>query len=484
MVFESLKKIILEKKQKPQEKRFLVTRQFEENKILQILNKLQKNNCIIIGNKGVGKTSILSNLKEKINSDIVVIDDIHLLNEKEALDLRQKIINKEVQCLVSTTFSVFKSYKDVDGFFRDNFTPVSITEPEKKDLVAILNYKAKELSEYHELSITSALIDKIVVLSKRYLQNEYLPSSAIDVLDGICAKKRIENAEIPSEIENVIKSITELKSCRLDLAKKIELKALEAKHDKLYNDWQLVIDNNKNITLFDVYNYFSEETGLSISKISQSFEDKIFSLEDVLNLKVVGQSNAIKEICDSIKHHFLEKENNQKPLSLCFSGPIGVGKYKVAKEIASYLFDTTDNLVAKPLRDYQVVITQDVFLSANKKIKNSILIYKSNNDFVEKVIDFAKLEKKEARIIAKAQVKEIEESLKHKNIRIEVEEQVYMFLLAKGYSLDKGVEGLRSLIRAEIYDKIIKLMSRTEISNSTLFVYFEKGALEVKVKNC
>ncbi len=481
MVFERFKKIILNKNQKTSERSYITPRLVEENKIQQILAKGQKNNCIVIGRKGVGKTCLLESIKRKISKHIIVIDDVHLLKNEDALALKEKIINNDVQCVLSTTYVVYKSYNDFDGFFAKSFTPILLAEPNNFEALEILQQKADELESLYGLFISPSTFAPLIELSQRYLYDKNMPLSFIEVLDEICNKKSILFSEMPVEIENLIKHITELKAKSLSSAQKIELNALEIKYETLYKNWQQKITDSKRIEAIDIYQHFNEASGVSVEKLKISFKDKILTLEEKLNKKVLHQREAVAKIAKAIENKYLKDAyKKEKPLSFLFRGQGGVGKYKAAKEIATFLFDDIKNMVTSPSNPYQVIITENVDYSNNKGLKNSILIYEKENDFIDEVIDFAPLARNGARDIAKQMLDEMLVALGLEKMSINIEEQVYMFLLKKAYD-GSCLKNLRQIIESELKAKMISI-EKENIDKKTIYIYFEQGGLEIKIK--
>lgn len=484
MELEQLRTIILAKNNQVDLSAIVVDREFEKRRIFQILAKNNKNNCVIIGKNGVGKSSILKSLQLELNDKVLLVDDVQLLPEKEAQILKNRIINKEVQCVITTSLKAYKNYKDFDGFFSKYFTPILILEPSNDISLEIVKSKKAELEKHHNVIINNNILPSLVVLAQRYIHLEQMPAKAIDLLDEVCSQTKIELVHKPLEIIELEENINELKNTSLNTAKKIELNALEAKYKNLHKQWLEKQNQIVTLSVNDIANVIAKMTNIKIDKILTSKKDKIFNLEKNLNQKIIGQEKAIAQVVNAIKRKEAELDNCNTPISFCLKGPQGVGKYKLCKELAKNLYDD-ERFVCQDINwqenPYQVILTNDKNAINSKNLKDSILIYSENFDGIDEVIEFAPLEKKHIREIAKQQILEIQETLKSKNVKFAVEEQAYMFIVYNCFSPQSGVKNMRSFLKKQIENKIAQKILNNEIkNNSTIEIFFQSGELLCK----
>ena len=415
-------------------------REKEINRVIEILGRRCKNNPILIGEAGVGKTAIVewlshliakkevpANLQNKkiisidmaslvagtkyrgefeerlqkiikeIASDgeiILFIDEIHTLvgagGAEGAIDasniLKPALARGTIKCIGATTTKEYKKYISIDKALSRRFQPVLIKEPTKEETIKILNKLKSIYESYHHVTIDDNIINYIVELSDKYIYNRHNPDKSIDILDEVCSKANIK--ETPT-----IKNINKLKNKLEEISKNKNSLILENKLDKAYNylkeeskiksdinKLELEYKNNINkITKEDVRIIISEKTNIPINNIELDTIDNINKLNKILNNNIIGQENAIKELINYTKKEKLGYSSN-KVKSFLFIGPTGVGKTALAK---LYTKLVKGELIRLDMSEYSDST------SINKIIGSSpgYVGYNDNNNIVDKIKD-------------------------------------------------------------------------------------------------
>ena len=366
-------------------------REKEINRIIEILGRRCKNNPLLIGEAGVGKTAIVEwlayliekkevpiNLQNKkiisldmatlvagtkyrgefeerlqriikeIASDgeiILFIDEIHTLvgagGAEGAIDasniLKPALARGTIKIIGATTTKEYKKNISTDKALSRRFQPVLIQEPTIEETINILNRLKNIYESYHHVTINNDIIKYIVELSNKYINNRHNPDKSLDILDEACSKVSIKETPI-------IKNINKLKNKLEEITKNKNSLIIENKLDKAYNylleeskiksninKLELEYKNNiNNITKEDVRIIISEKTNIPLQNIEIDTIDNIQELNKELNNKIVGQENAINEIINYTKKEKLGYSSN-KVKSFLFIGPTGVGKTALAK---------------------------------------------------------------------------------------------------------------------------------------------------------
>lgn len=334
----------------------IIGRETEISHILRILSKRTKNNPLLIGEPGVGKTHIVESLAKRFVSGqvpqrllgkkivslniaelisgtkyrgeleekvqnfldvisatgvIVFIDELHTLfhdssNEDLASILKPALLNPNV-CIIGTTTN--KEYRIIekDPAFARRFDVVRICEPTINEAIEILQGLQSIYEDFHSVEIPSQVIEDCVKLSNRYISTSSLPDKAIDILDEACSKLE----------------------CNFDLKRPV-------------------------LTTNVICEIITEKTGISISDFSSSKKEKLLKLEPALNAKIIGQDHAISNIVRAIKRATLDLQDSNKPIaSFLFAGTTGIGKTETAKVLASEFFQDPHALIRLDMSEYQ-----------------------------------------------------------------------------------------------------------------------------------
>jgi ATP-dependent Clp protease ATP-binding subunit ClpC len=356
----------------------IVGRDKEVKRIAQILSRKKKNNAVIVGDAGVGKSAlveklalliykgecptnlldkrimsldltslvagtkyrgqfeerikaILNELQEAPNV-IVFIDELHTMvgagNASGAMDaaniLKPALARGEIQCIGATTFDEFKKHIEKDAALVRRFQKIILKEPTADETIEILKNLQESYQDYHKVSYDNDVIETIVKLSSRYITDRQFPDKAIDVLDELGSEKRV-SSRIPESIEKLKKDSEEIKEKKLLVVKSQNYEQAAKLRDeerkilnKLEDEKQKWLDKQKDnktpISVDDVYTIVSEMTGVPITKLDDKETEKLLKLEDLLSVKVIGQDEAITTISKSIRRNRVGIKDANRPI--------------------------------------------------------------------------------------------------------------------------------------------------------------------------
>jgi ATP-dependent Clp protease ATP-binding subunit ClpC len=356
----------------------VVGRDKEVKRIAQILSRKKKNNAVIVGEAGVGKSALVeklalmihkgecpSNLLDKrimsldltslvagtkyrgqfeerikaiINelqeapNVIIFIDELHTMvgagNASGAMDaaniLKPALARGELQCIGATTFDEFKKHIEKDAALVRRFQKIILQEPTEEETLSILKNLTTSYQDFHKVSYEDGVLETIVKLSGRYITDRQFPDKAIDVLDELGSEKRV-TSKIPEVIEKLKKEIDEIKERKVQVVKnqnyeqaaklRDEEKKVTTKLEEEKNKWsEKQKDNKTPITLDDVYDIISDMTGVPITKLDAKETKKLLELENILSSKVIGQDEAVKTISKSIRRNRVGIKDANKPI--------------------------------------------------------------------------------------------------------------------------------------------------------------------------
>jgi ATP-dependent Clp protease ATP-binding subunit ClpC len=356
----------------------IVGRDKEVKRIAQILSRKKKNNAVIVGDAGVGKSALVEKLalmivkgdcptnlldkrlmsldltslvagtkyrgqfEERIKAIlnelvespnvIIFIDELHTMvgagNASGAMDaaniLKPALARGEIQCIGATTFDEFKKHIEKDAALVRRFQKVILKEPTSAETVEILNNLKESYENFHKVQYEDGVVDTIVKLSGRYITDRQFPDKAIDVIDELGSEKRV-SSRIPESIEKLKKQIDDVKEKKLQVVKNqnyeqaAKLRDEEKKlFDKLESEkvkWaEKQKDNKIPVSIDDVYTIVSDMTGVPITKLDAKETEKLLKMESLLTNKVIGQDEAITTISKSIRRNRVGIKDANKPI--------------------------------------------------------------------------------------------------------------------------------------------------------------------------
>jgi len=356
----------------------IIGRDEEVKRIAQILSRKKKNNAVIVGEAGVGKSALVEKLalmiqkgdcppnllekrimaldltslvagtkyrgqfEERIKAIlnelvespnvIVFIDELHTMvgagNASGSMDaaniLKPALARGEIQCIGATTLDEYKKSIEKDAALVRRFQKIILKEPTAQETVQILKNLQSSYQDFHKVLYDDNVIETIVKLSSRYITDRQFPDKAIDVLDELGSEKRV-TTKTPENIEKLKKQIDEIKETKIAVVKsqnyeqaaklRDEEKKLKDKLDKEKENWSEKQKSNKDqITIDDVYQMISQMTGVPISKLDSTETKKLLEMENILSAKVIGQDEAITSISKAIRRNRVGIKDANKPI--------------------------------------------------------------------------------------------------------------------------------------------------------------------------
>lgn len=391
----------------------VVGRDKEIRRILEILSRRTKNNPLLIGEAGVGKTAIVEELSRLIvsgevplplrnkriicldmatmvagtkyrgefeermhkvlkeieeNDDIILfIDEIHTLvgagGAEGAIDasniFKPALARNKIRCIGATTIDEYKKYIENDRALERRFQKVTIDIPDKKTVKQILNKLKGIYEKYHFVSLGDEIIDTIIDLSEKYVYDRNQPDKAIDILDEVCAKVSLKESHhikrynhLNKELQDIIKRKNEA-IINNDFDKASEYKSKENELMNEINNLELGLykDNVKEVTLEDVAEVVSIKTKIPIYELLDNQEMIIKNMEKNISSKIVGQEKAVNEVVNIAKRIKLGFKDDSRCYSIMFCGPTGVGKTELAKIFGNNLVGET-NVIKLDMSEY------------------------------------------------------------------------------------------------------------------------------------
>ncbi|MCI6228197.1 MAG: ATP-dependent Clp protease ATP-binding subunit [Firmicutes bacterium] len=390
----------------------VIGRDVETERVIQILNRRQKNNPCLIGEPGVGKTAIAEGLAQRIASGnvpyklrdkevflldltalvagtqfrgqfesrmksliaeikecgniILVIDEVHNLvgagdaegSMNAANILKPALSRGEIQVIGATTFAEYRKYIEKDAALERRFQPVTVAEPTIAEASQIMQGIAKSYAEFHGVEISPEIAHQCVVLSERYITDRFLPDKAIDLLDEACSDVNLQCKEI-SELAQLKK---ERDDYELELRKLNEdtenqnyerLAYLRSRLMQLApRIEELEAMPKPAVTMENLARIIEMWTKIPASKIKAQEYQQIKGLADRLKTHIVGQDQAVEAVARAIRRNRVGISPKKRPVSFIFVGPTGVGKTELVKQLASDLFDSVDALIRLDMSEY------------------------------------------------------------------------------------------------------------------------------------
>lgn len=380
----------------------VIGRDAEVERLIEILNRRNKNNPVLIGEPGVGKTAVvegfalkiaegqvpaklrnkevylldvaslvantgirgqfeermkqlISELQQKKNI-ILFIDEIHLLvgagSAEGSMDagniLKPALARGELQVVGATTLKEYRQIEK-DAALERRFQPVMVSEPSLEKAIEILKGIQDKYEKYHEVTYTEEAIHATVTLSHRYIQDRYLPDKAIDLLDEAGSKKNLQSgggADISGQLEELArKKAQATKEENYELAAK--LRDEEMKLEQMQSPVKSVVD------LADIQAIIEKKTGIPVGKLQEDEQAQMKNLENKLSSKVIGQEDAVRKVAKAIRRSRAGLKSKERPIgSFLFVGPTGVGKTELTKTLASEMFGTRDSLIRLDMSEY------------------------------------------------------------------------------------------------------------------------------------
>ena len=390
----------------------MVGRSEELERVLQILNRRQKNNPCLIGEPGVGKTAIAEGLAQRIAAGdvphklkdkrvylldltalvagtqfrgqfesrmkgliddirkagnvILVIDEVHNIvgagdaegSMNAANILKPALSRGEIQVIGATTFTEYRKHIEKDAALERRFQPVTVSEPSIADSVEILKGIRKYYEDFHQVEISDEMCEAAVRLSERYITDRYLPDKAIDLIDEACSDVNLKNGNLVriEEIEKELADYDKERELLLqdpeneDYARLAELRS----RSLLLNDELEALEalGRPKLTQENLARIIELWTKIPAASIREDEFARLAQLGDRLRQHIVGQDEAVDAVCAAIRRSRVGLQSKRKPVSFIFVGGTGVGKTELVKRLAADLFDAPESLIRLDMSEF------------------------------------------------------------------------------------------------------------------------------------
>src|ERR671919_197134 len=349
----------------------LVGRHIELERVQQVLCRRTKNNAVLIGEPGVGKTAIVEGLAQNPNI-ILFIDDLHTLvgagSAEGSLDaaniLKPALSRGEIRCIGATTPAEYRKYIEKDRSLERRFQAIKVDPPAEKETIEILMGVKDRYEQFHHVEYTREAIEAAVYQSSRYITDRFLPDKAIDLVDEAGARAKLKEAGYSEEFGEINKSI---RVAVEQMENAVSQKDFEKA--QFYREQEQVARENLQFVRekFDVRSsarrvvvsraeideVVSKWTGVPIASINQDEGDKLLRMEADLHKRVISQEKAISAISRAIRRSRAGLKNPNRPVgSFIFLGPTGVGKTELARGLANFLFGIDNALLRFDMSEY------------------------------------------------------------------------------------------------------------------------------------
>ena len=390
----------------------MIGRHEELERVIQILNRRQKNNPCLIGEPGVGKTAIAEGLAQLIASGnvpyklkdkqvflldltalvagtqfrgqfesrmkglieeirkqgnvILVIDEIHNIvgagdaegSMNAANILKPALSRGEIQVIGATTFTEYRKHIEKDAALERRFQPVTVAEPSIEESIEILKGIAHYYERFHGVHISEEMCRQAVILSERYITDRFLPDKAIDLLDEACSDVNLKNPDIArSDILN--KEIADLNKESELLLEDTEqehferLAEIRSRTIQLNNELDaLKAKDMPSLTKDNLARIIELWTKIPASSVKEDELQRLAGLDDRLKKNIIGQDEAVDAVCSAIRRNRVGLQVKRKPVSFIFVGGTGVGKTELVKRLAADLFDSPESLIRLDMSEF------------------------------------------------------------------------------------------------------------------------------------
>ena len=389
----------------------VIGRAEEIERVIQILNRRQKNNPCLIGEPGVGKTAIAEGLAQRIvagdvpfklrdkevylldltalvagtqfrgqfesrmkglieeirkmGNVILVIDEVHNIvgagdaegSMNAANILKPALSRGEIQVIGATTFTEYRKHIEKDTALERRFQPVTVNEPNMEDTLKILKGIAHYYEQYHGVKIPEGILRQAVLLSERYITDRFLPDKAIDLIDEACSDLNLHDKninrrmELRREIEDYDKERELLQGAEEpDFERLAELKSLTMKAQEELD--ALCAQGDPQLSMDNLARVIELWTKIPASRIREDEFHRLSELDKRLKEHIVGQDEAIEAVSAAIRRNRVGISPKHKPVSFIFVGPTGVGKTELVKQLAQDLFNSPDALIRLDMSEF------------------------------------------------------------------------------------------------------------------------------------
>lgn len=394
----------------------IIGRKEEIERVIEILCRKNKNNPVLIGEAGVGKSAVVDGLalaiasgnvpdllknktifslelgglmagtkyrgelEERLkqvidyitnNKDIIVfIDEIHTLvqvggdkGEVNPADmLKPYLARGEFQTIGATTTEEYRKYIEKDKALERRFQPVMVNPPTVEQTIEILRGLKDSFEVFHKVKISDDAIVAAASLSDRYIMDRSLPDKAIDLIDEASSKVKVNGRKKPEELKELEEQISKYEAEKkealfaenFEKAGQFRDKIREAQEKiKQISNSDVANSDDLTITQEDICNIVSEWTKIPVSKITENERERLLKLEEILHKRVIGQDEAVRAVSKAIRRARIGLKDNNRPIgSFMFLGQTGVGKTELCKALAEAMFDNENAVIRLDMSEY------------------------------------------------------------------------------------------------------------------------------------
>ncbi len=394
----------------------VVGRENEIERVIQVLGRRTKNNPVLVGEPGVGKTALAEGLAQRIvnrnvpeiledkqvisldmgsliagtkfrgefeerlakimaeiraaGNIILVIDEIHTLVGAGAIQgsmdasnmLKPALARGELQCVGATTLDEYRKHIERDAALERRFQPIKVGEPSVAETIEILYGLRSAYEQHHRLTISDAALEAAATLSDRYINDRFLPDKAIDLIDEAGSRVRVMNSQTPPEVKELKKqlpAVTKEKDAAVreqdfDKAGKLRDRELEIEAEIAEATInKSQVKTSPVVTEEDIAHIVANWTGVPVSKLTESESELLLHMEDTLHQRLIGQEEAVTAVSRAIRRARVGLKNPNRPIaSFIFSGPTGVGKTELTKALATYFFGSEEAMIRLDMSEF------------------------------------------------------------------------------------------------------------------------------------
>lgn len=394
----------------------VIGRKQEIERVIHILSRRKKNNPVLIGEPGVGKTAIVEGLAQRIvdgqvpetlhgkrvvsldiaavlagtshrgqfeerlkkiieevikaqGQIILFVDELHTVvgagAAEGAIDaanmLKPALARGELQMVGATTLDEYRKHVEKDGALERRFQPIVVSQPSVQETIEILKGLRSPYEKHHQVTITDEALISAASLSSRYINDRFLPDKAIDLVDEASAQVRLDAVKEPEnlkQVEGEIEKLRQQKQSEKGTSGKQSIDDKITKLSKVKADlteiWMKTkLEDTPVVGKPDIVKVISRMTGIPLEELSVEEKDKLLKLEDRIRQRIVGQGAALKTVSEAIRRSRSGLKDPKRPIgSFLFLGPTGVGKTELSKALAEVLYGSEDMLVRVDMSEY------------------------------------------------------------------------------------------------------------------------------------
>jgi ATP-dependent Clp protease ATP-binding subunit ClpC len=391
----------------------VVGRDKEIERAVQILGRRTKNNPVLIGEPGVGKTAIAEGLAQRIvdknipdiledkqvisldvgslvagtrhrgdfeerikaimeeiraaGNIILVIDEVHNLvgagSVQGGMDaaniLKPALARGELQCLGATTLNEYRQHIERDAALERRFQPIMVGEPSVEETIEILYGLRSVYEQHHKIKISDEAIFAAAKLSDRYISDRFLPDKAIDLIDEAGSRAHLASSNASPEVKELKQELDSISKDKEKAVKDQDFEVAGQLRDReieIAEKIKAASENKQVVTTVDeeaIAHIVASWTGIPLNKLTESESTVLLHLEDTLHQRLIGQEEAVTAVSRAIRRARVGLKSPDRPIaSFIFSGPTGVGKTELAKSLAAYFFGSEEAMIRLDMSEY------------------------------------------------------------------------------------------------------------------------------------